>query len=112
MAMFTHLTPHDHVRSIMRTGLRAGSYRVPVLPSYAISHQWLRELRRGGQRTFLAVDFRLPDDQPVTVGHYGGPSRSPPPRPSPACRARPTRAGTRSSSRAGSVGANRTACGT
>ncbi|MCZ4558083.1 hypothetical protein ABIC28_004254 [Rhodococcus sp. PvR044] len=43
---------------------------MPVLPSYVLSHQWLRELRRGGQRLIVAVHFRIPDDEPVLVGHY------------------------------------------
>src|SRR6185295_6618217 len=36
-----------------------------------VSHQWLRELKRRGQRTISAVYFRIPDEQPVNVGHYG-----------------------------------------
>ncbi|MGE0212527.1 MAG: hypothetical protein AB7S41_12595 [Parvibaculaceae bacterium] len=31
----------------------------------------MRELRRGGHRTFVSVVFRLPDEEPVFVGHYG-----------------------------------------
>ncbi len=46
---------------------------MPVTPSYMLSHQWLRELRRGGQRLIVAVDFRIPDDEPVLVGHYRAP---------------------------------------
>jgi hypothetical protein len=44
---------------------------MPVLPSYTLSYQWARELRRGGQRAVVAVHFRIRDDEPVTVGHYG-----------------------------------------
>nr|WP_042187079.1 HEAT repeat domain-containing protein [Kibdelosporangium sp. MJ126-NF4]CEL17794.1 hypothetical protein [Kibdelosporangium sp. MJ126-NF4]CTQ90982.1 hypothetical protein [Kibdelosporangium sp. MJ126-NF4] len=74
MALFVHLTPEKNVRGIVRSGIKKGArgvFCLPVLPSYVISHQWLRELRRGGQRTFVAVDFRVPDDEPVSVGHYG-----------------------------------------
>jgi hypothetical protein len=77
MALFVHLTPEKNVRTIVRSGIRKGAhgvFRLPILPSYVISHQWLRELRRGGQRTFVAVDFRIPDDEPVSVGHYGRPA--------------------------------------
>jgi hypothetical protein len=77
MALFVHLTPEKNVRAIVRSGIRKGTHGVfclPILPSYMISHQWLRELRRSGQRTFVAVDFRIPDDEPVSVGHYGGPA--------------------------------------
>ena len=35
-----------------------------------MSHQWLRELKRGGQRTLVAIHFRIPDEQTVMIGHY------------------------------------------
>lgn len=44
-----------------------------MLPDFYISHQWLRELKRDGQRTLVAIDFRLRDDEQVWVGHYGNP---------------------------------------
>ncbi len=80
MAMFVHLTPEKNARHVTRTGLRtrrspdpAGRvvFAVPVTASWYMSHQWLRELKRRGQRTLVAVHFRVPDDQPVLVGHYG-----------------------------------------
>jgi hypothetical protein len=43
---------------------------MPVLPNYFASHQWLRELKRNGVRTFIGVYFRVSDDEPVFVGHY------------------------------------------
>ncbi|MFD1044409.1 hypothetical protein ACFQ1S_01775, partial [Kibdelosporangium lantanae] len=70
MALFVHLTPEKNAKGIARSGIKLGPrgvFCVPMVPSYVISHQWLRELRRGGQRTFVAVDFRIPDDEPVTV---------------------------------------------
>lgn len=80
MTLFTHLTSANDVRSIRRAGVRAhsryyegtaGVFCLPILPSYQLTHQWGRELRRCGRRTMVAVDFRLPDDEPVRVGHYG-----------------------------------------
>ncbi|MFD7866700.1 HEAT repeat domain-containing protein [Streptomyces sp. NPDC059783] len=81
MAMFVHLTPAAYADRIRRTGIRAaahgpdggrGVYCFPVLPSYALTHQWLRELaRHHGPRGLVAVHLRLPDAEPVTVGHYG-----------------------------------------
>jgi hypothetical protein len=44
---------------------------MPVTPSYYASHQWLRELKRGGERTLVGIHFRLAGDEPVWVGHYG-----------------------------------------
>ncbi|MGW1192284.1 HEAT repeat domain-containing protein [Streptomyces sp. NPDC002559] len=82
MAMFVHLTPSANAARVRRSGIRAeshgrapslprGVYCFPVLPSYTLTHQWLRELaRRGGPRGLVAVHVRLPDDEPVTVGRY------------------------------------------
>ncbi|WLQ49154.1 HEAT repeat domain-containing protein [Streptomyces poriferorum] len=80
MAMFVHLTPASHAARIRKSGIRAvshgrdddkGLFCFPVLPSYTLTHQWLRELAcHGGPRGLVAVHRRLPDDEPVTVGHY------------------------------------------
>ncbi|MFB6814824.1 HEAT repeat domain-containing protein [Streptomyces sp. NPDC056347] len=82
MAMFVHLTASANAARIQRSGIRAAShgrdadrsrglYCFPVLPSYTLTHQWLRELsRRSGPRGLVAVHLRLPDDEPVTVGQY------------------------------------------
>ncbi|MEU9093942.1 HEAT repeat domain-containing protein [Streptomyces sp. NPDC048428] len=80
MAMFVHLTPAANAARIRRSGIRAvshgpdgdkGLFCFPVLPSYTLTHQWLRELaRHGGPRGLVAVQLRLPDDEPVTFGHY------------------------------------------
>ncbi|WP_306366809.1 hypothetical protein [Nocardiopsis sp. CC223A] len=81
MARFVHLAA---ARSAVRSGLRAapghggerGVYCFPVLPSYTLTHQWLRELTRWKDtRVTVAVHLLLPDDEPVLAGHYGGPGR-------------------------------------
>jgi len=51
-------------------------FAVPVTRSFYVSHQWLRELKRDGQRTISAVYFRIPDDEQVWIGHYNGPHRA------------------------------------
>jgi hypothetical protein len=80
MAMFVHLAPEKRSKAILRSGLRLpparpgrirGVYAMPVTRNYVVSHQWLRELKRRGDRAFVAVHFRVPDDQVVHVGHYG-----------------------------------------
>jgi hypothetical protein len=81
MAMFVHLAPADRAERIRRNGIRRlrkataayprGIFAVPVTDNFFISHQWLRELRRGGSRTFVGVYFRIPDETRVWVGHYG-----------------------------------------
>lgn len=85
MAMFVHLTSAANVPRIRRSGIRAvsdgrgggrGVYCFPVLPSYPMTHQWLREMARFGRpRGLVAVHVRLPDDEPVTVGRF---SEAPP----------------------------------
>ncbi|MCC6575476.1 MAG: hypothetical protein IT462_16990 [Planctomycetes bacterium] len=80
MAMFVHLTPSRNLRAIERGGIRAmkygrddkrGVFCMPVLPNFYASHQWLRELKAGGDRMIVGVYFRIADDEPVLVGHYG-----------------------------------------
>ncbi|MFI5643216.1 HEAT repeat domain-containing protein [Kitasatospora sp. NPDC051705] len=80
MAMFVHLTAAANAPRIRRAGIRAdsrgqggarGLYCFPVLPSYPLTHQWLRELARFGARgPLVAVHLRLDDAQPVLAGHY------------------------------------------
>ena len=79
MSMLVHIADARDEASIRRAGIRAalgagtrgeGVYLMPVLPNYFVSHQWLRELKRRGARTMIAVYVRIPDDEPVYVGHY------------------------------------------
>ncbi|MFI6996434.1 HEAT repeat domain-containing protein [Nocardia sp. NPDC050175] len=75
MALLVHLTPEKNARRIRRAGIATSGYGggvfcMPVMPSYVLSNQWLRELRRGGQRLIVAVHFRISDNELVRVGHY------------------------------------------
>lgn len=78
MSVFVHLTSHSNVPSIRRGGIGLrkrrfrprGVYAMPVTRNFYVSHQWLRELRRQGGGTIVAVYFRVPDDEPVEVGHF------------------------------------------
>lgn len=86
MATFVHLTPEPLAERIRRNGITklrkprpgfpGGIFAVPVTRSFYVSHQWLRELKRGGQRTIAAVYFRIDDDTTVWVGHYNSPARA------------------------------------
>jgi hypothetical protein len=79
--MFVHLAPADKAAHIRRVGLKAvrrswvrGVFTVPMLPNFDVTHQWVRELKRWKKtRTMVAVDVRIPDDEPVLVGHYARP---------------------------------------
>lgn len=83
MAIIVHLTSEKNVSGILRTGVKAESLRgryqipipagvfcMPVLPDFQISHQWLRELKRSGQKTIVGIYCRLSSEEPVWVGHY------------------------------------------
>ena len=78
MPVFVHLTSHRNLASIRRGGLGLvkrrfrprGVHAMPVTRNFYVSHQWVRELRRQGGGTIVAVYFRIPDDEPVEVGHY------------------------------------------
>src|SRR4051812_31039527 len=85
MPRFIHLAPESVVKRIRRNGIQPTRIRgwdrlppgrdrlvwsFPVMPSYTISHQWLRELKREGIKTLLAVVFRIDDDEVVFARHY------------------------------------------
>jgi hypothetical protein len=78
--VFVHLAPEPVVARILRNGIRrsrtraplpSGVFAMPVGRCFYASHQWLRELKRSGQRTLVAVYFRIGADQPVWFGHFG-----------------------------------------
>ena len=76
MALFVHVTDEKNTPAMRRSGIAmstygGGVYAMPVIPNFIVSHQWLRELRRGGARTLVGVYFRIDDDEPVRFGHYG-----------------------------------------
>lgn len=75
MPLLVHIASEKDIGSIRRAGVRIGKgrdgiYAMPVLRNFVVSHQWLRELKRGGARTLRAVHFRIPDGETVLMGHY------------------------------------------
>ena len=81
MASLLHLTAARNAARIRRAGIAAASvsrtgvrgvYCSALLPSFTLSHQWARELVQGRGRVLAAVHLKVPDDEPVTVGHYSG----------------------------------------
>jgi len=80
MVSFVHIADKNDEVSIVKNGIRTmrhktgvrGVYAVPVVPNYATTHQWARELKRRGVKTLLCVQFRIPDDEFVFVGKYNG----------------------------------------
>jgi hypothetical protein len=77
-SMSLHLTCAKLQSRILRADIRPevkrfrspGVFAMPLTPKYVVSHQWARELRKWGRGSILAVYFRVPDDEPVMVGHY------------------------------------------
>jgi hypothetical protein len=67
MATLVHLTPEKNASRILRHGINVGRgiFCMPVLPHYYITHQWVRELKRQGQRSIVAIYFQVPADEVV-----------------------------------------------
>ena len=80
MVSFVHIADRNDEVSIVKNGIRSmkrktgvrGVYAVPVVPNYATTHQWARELKRRGVNTLLCVRFGIPDDEFVFIGKYNG----------------------------------------
>lgn len=87
MPRFIHLAPESLAKRIRRNGIQPTSIRgwgprwhlpgvdrlgwsFPVTPNYTVSHQWLRELKRDGTKTLVAVIFRVEDSEIVFARHY------------------------------------------
>ncbi|MDB5077788.1 MAG: hypothetical protein JWO42_3967 [Chloroflexi bacterium] len=75
MATLVHLTPEKNASRMLRRGINVGRgiFCMPVLPHYYSTHQWVRELKRQGQRSIAAIYFQVPADEVVLVGHFGQP---------------------------------------
>lgn len=80
MARFLHLANGRYAEHIRRTGLRPSPFRageravfcVPVVPDFAKTFQWARELRHHPHsRTLVAVFFEVADQERVLIGRFG-----------------------------------------
>jgi len=81
MVSFIHLTSESRISNIRRNGISRlskthppvgkGIFAMPVTANFYVSHQWLRELRRGNNGKICAVYFRIADEEIVYLGHYG-----------------------------------------
>src|ERR1700741_38470 len=87
MSRFIHLAPEPLAKRIRRNGIQPTRARAmtawlgvpdvdravwafPAPPAFALSHRWLRELKRKGANTLVAKTFRIDDDEPVLARHY------------------------------------------
>jgi hypothetical protein len=75
MATFVHLADAKNLKRIKSNGIRAGKKGVfcaPVTRNFGVTHQWARELKRTGVKSLICVQFRIPDDEVVSLGKYNG----------------------------------------
>jgi len=75
MPMMVHLADARDVGAIRKGGIKVskrcpGVFCMPVTSEFYYSHQWLRELKRRGMRTIMAVYFHVRDDETVWAGGY------------------------------------------
>ena len=79
MPQFIHLTDTRNIRMIRKSGIistkiygkkSGGVYATPVTSNYYLSHQWLRELKRRGIKAISAVQFKLDDNENVSIGRF------------------------------------------
>lgn len=76
MPTLVHLADEKNSAKIIRNGLKTGRYGtgiycMPVLPNFYVSHQWLRELKRNGAKSYIGVYFKLASAEMVYAGRYG-----------------------------------------
>lgn len=75
MPTLVHLTDEKNSEKIRSSGISMGKnglgiFAMPVLPNFYVSHQWLRELKRSGAKTFVGVYFKAPSSEMVYAGKY------------------------------------------
>src|SRR5688500_913324 len=80
MPTLVHLANEKDADRILHGGIKSGKYSqgvycMPVLPDFYVSHQWLRELKRNGAKTYIGIYFRLPSNELVHAGRYNHPHR-------------------------------------
>jgi hypothetical protein len=80
VTQFIHLADAKQIASIRRNGIKEirirgkdfrGFYCTPVSRSGFRTHQWLRELKRRGVKSYEAVQFYLPAKTELYIGRYG-----------------------------------------
>lgn len=75
MPTLVHLADEREAAAIKRNGIKIGKYGsgvfcMPVMQNFYVSHQWLRELKRRGVKTFVGVYFKLDSKTKVFAGKY------------------------------------------
>ncbi|GEO05082.1 hypothetical protein AAE02nite_27460 [Adhaeribacter aerolatus] len=76
MPTLVHLADEKNSLKIIKNGIKTGKYGngvycMPVLQNFYVSHQWLRELKRSGAKSYVGVYFKVPSAEMVFAGKYG-----------------------------------------
>lgn len=80
MPILVHLADQRNAQRIVNGGIKAGKFSrgifcMPVLPNFYVTHQWLRELKKGGVKAFVGVYFRVDSTELVFAGKYNEPHK-------------------------------------
>ncbi len=75
MPVLVHLADEKEAERIRKNGIKPGKdsrgvFFMPVLPAFYVSHQWLRELKRNGAKTYVGIYFKLNINELVYAGKY------------------------------------------
>ena len=75
MPTLIHIADEKNAKKILTSGIRIGKYNkgiyfMPVTQDFFGSHQWIRELKRRGIKTFVGAYFKLNSDEIVWHGKY------------------------------------------
>lgn len=75
MPTLVHLADANEAKKILKNGIKPGKHAsgvffMPVSQDFFGSHQWLRELKRRGIKTFVGIYFRLHSSEEVWYGHF------------------------------------------
>lgn len=82
MTRLVHIAAEAEARKIRKNGIAPTKVKgwvtgedrfvwaFPVLPSYTLTYQWARELKRWGRTTLAAVTVDLPGSEPVFARHF------------------------------------------
>jgi len=75
MPTLIHIADEKSANKILKNGIKIGKHSngiffMPVTQDFFGSHQWIRELKRRGIKTFVGVYFKLKSEETVWYGKY------------------------------------------
>lgn len=75
MPTLIHIADEKDAKQILKNGIKIGKHSkgvffMPLTQDFFGSHQWIRELKRGGVKTMVGVYFKLKSEESVWYGKY------------------------------------------